>query len=107
VSQFKGSTLLRVVLAFHTAAFELYTKNPANEMRFLVLDTPRQQDIDVGALGSYVSELKRLAREQDCQIVFSTTEYRYNCVDGDQEWIPAFPGVEQNMFLNSRSRLVP
>jgi hypothetical protein len=99
VSKFHGSTLTRVILAAHTAVFEVYTKNKANQMRFLILDTPRQQDIEAGALARYISELKKFAVAQDAQIIFSTTEYHYESRDGDVEWKPSFPGAEQAMFL--------
>lgn len=99
IGQFKGSTLLRVVLAIHTATFELYVRNRASGFRFFILDTPRQQDISSDALGAYIAGLKALAKEHAAQIVFSTTEYHYECGDGDQEWKPTFPGSEQLMFL--------
>jgi hypothetical protein len=99
MAQFHGSTLLRVVLALRTAAFEVYARDEARRLRFLILDTPRQQDIEKEALAGYVAGLKRLAIEKDAQIVFSTTEYHYECDDQDAQWSPQFPGAEQNMFL--------
>ena len=102
ISQLKGSTLLRVILAVHTAFFEIYTKGPVNKFRFLILDTPRQQDIEAADLANYIGELKKLAVANEAQIIFSTTEYHYQCADDDMEWVPAFPGKEQNMFLASQ-----
>jgi hypothetical protein len=101
VAQFTGSTLLRVILAVRTAAFEIYTEDKNNRFRFLILDTPRQQDIEAVDLASYVAALKELAVDNDAQIIFSTTEYHYDCAAGDAEWAPEFPGLEQNMFLGT------
>jgi hypothetical protein len=101
LTQFKGSTLLRVVLAIHTAAFELYLSEADGAFRFLILDTPRQQDVQREDLGGYIEQLKRLAVESNAQVVFSTTNYRYKCVDGDEEWQPKFPGPKQKMFLGT------
>jgi predicted nucleic acid-binding Zn-ribbon protein len=99
INQFHGSTLLRVVLAIHTATFELYVRNQANKFRFFILDTPRQQDIDRDAMAAYISELKKLSAESAAQIVFSTTDYHYECRNGDREWSPTFPSPQQPMFL--------
>ncbi len=101
ITQFAGSTLLRVILAVRTAIFEIYTDDKKKQFRFLLLDTPRQQDIEASNLASYVAALKKLAIENDAQIILSTTEYRYDCTTGDAEWVPEFPGSEQNMFLGS------
>lgn len=99
ITQLHGSTLVRAILAIHTATFELYTRDPANQLRFLILDTPRQQDIERDVLNEYVSALKALSITNQAQIVFSTTNYHYACVEGDKEWLPTFPGSEQKMFL--------
>lgn len=99
ITQLHGSTLVRAILAIHTATFELYTRNPENKFRFLVLDTPRQQDIEREALNDYVSALKAMCIENQTQVVFSTTNYHYTCVEGDREWLPSFPGAEQKMYL--------
>jgi predicted nucleic acid-binding Zn-ribbon protein len=107
VTQFKGSTLVRVVLAIHTATFETYLQDKANRFRFFILDTPRQQDIDRDAMASYISELKKVAQAHSAQIVFSTTDYHYPCIDGDREWTPTFPGLQQPMFLGTPSSPPP
>ena len=99
ISQFHGSTLTRIILAIRTAVFEVYANDQDGRMRFLVLDTPRQQDLETAALAGYMAELKGLAVEHEVQIIFSTTEYHYESGSGDVEWEPSFPGVEQNMFL--------
>jgi len=99
ITQFAGSTLLRVILAIRTACFEVYVEDEGNAFRFLILDTPRQQDIEAADLASYIQELKNVAVEHGAQVIFSTTEYHYEGTDGDVEWMPEFPGPEQPMFL--------
>lgn len=103
VNQFKGSTLSRVVLAFHAALFELYASMQSNNIRFLILDTPRQQDLEADDLGSFLHELRGLAERTRTQVVFSSTEYHYDLQDGDAEWTPGHPGPEQNMFLREKT----
>lgn len=99
LNQFHGSTLLRVVLAMRTAAFEIYAADVDKRLRFLILDTPRQQDIEKEALARYIAEIKNLSINKNAQIVFSTTDYHYDCDDGDAQWSPEFEGAEQKMFL--------
>lgn len=99
VNQFKGSTLLRVILSVRAAFFEIYVSKNAVAFEFLIFDTPRQQDIEGADFAKFIAALKELSATRNVQVIFSTTEYHYQAGDGDIEWIPEFPGVEQNMFL--------
>ena len=101
VSQLKGSTRIRVVLAYHAALFELLVKRDDRPFSFMILDTPKQHEIHNDDLDQYMTELKILAKENGVQIVFSTTEYHYEGDETDREWIPRFHGEEQNMFLKT------
>lgn len=105
VSQFKGSTRTRVVLAIRTATFELAAQRQGSIPRFFILDTPRQQDISREDLANYISELGKLARSLDVQIVYSTTNHRYPLTSDDEEWLPRHPGEKHEMFLGSTSRV--
>ena len=99
LKQLKGSTLIRAVLAIRTATFELMTKDPSFSPRFLILDTPRQQDIVREDIARYLAELKRMSARQDVQVVFSGSNYRYPVAERDKEWQPDFSGEDQSMFL--------
>lgn len=100
INQFTGSTLVRIVLAIRASIFELYLKESSdNSLRFLILDTPRQQELDLGDLSDFVSALKKLCDEYDAQLIYSSTSYRYDCGDNDMEWLASFEGKEQKMFL--------
>lgn len=94
-----GSTRIRAVLAYHAAMMELLLNNNKNKFNFLVLDTPKQHEIQVEDLDNYMKELKKLCSKFDIQVIFSTTEYHYVCQKGDTEWIPKYEGKEQKMFL--------
>ncbi|WGM23454.1 AAA family ATPase [Acinetobacter pittii] len=94
-----GSTRIRAVLAYHAAITELLLNNKKNKFNFLVLDTPKQHEIQVEDLDNYMKELKKLCSKFDTQVIFSTTEYHYICQKGDAEWIPEYEGKEQKMFL--------
>lgn len=99
ISQLKGSTRIRAVLAFHAALIELISRFDDGGFRFLILDTPKQHEIHNEDLNRYISALKKLSLETNIQIVFSTTEYHFSGDDMDREWKPLYPGEKQNMFL--------
>lgn len=100
INQFTGSTLVRIVLAIRASIFELYLKESAeNSLRFLILDTPRQQELDLGDLSDFVTVLKKLCNEYNAQLIYSSTSYRYDCSDNDMEWLASFESKEQKMFL--------
>lgn len=95
----KGSTKTRLVLAVRTAALEVLLMNDRFSPRFFLLDTPRQQDIKKEDFANYVAALKQISLAYGVQIVFSSSNYRYDPDDRDQEWPPRFEGVEQAMYL--------
>lgn len=99
LSQFSGSTLLRTVLALRAAFFELFISMGCSSIEFLIFDTPRQHDIETKDFAAFIARLKNICKNNRAQIVFSTTEYRYNAAEGDIEWQPEFLGFEQPMYL--------
>jgi len=101
VSQLKGSTRIRAVLAYHAALIELMAKFERLSFRFLILDTPKQHEIHVDDLDRYLKALKDICVSYGVQVVFSTTEYHYEGDSDDAEWLPVYPGEEQKMFLYS------
>ncbi|WP_301583486.1 hypothetical protein [Halomonas alkaliantarctica] len=107
ISQLKGSTRIRAVLAYHAALLELFLERNKAPFRFFILDTPKQHEIHNDDLEQYIRELKRLSLTKGVQIVFSTTEYHYDGDDLDVEWVPEYPGKKQNMFLSSKRLEAP
>lgn len=101
LSQFSGSTLLRVVLALRAAFFEIFISSERNSVEFLILDTPRQHDIETKDFAEFVSKLKNICKGKRAQVIFSTTEYHYEADDNDKEWLSTFDGFEQPMFLGT------
>lgn len=99
LSQLSGSTLLRVILAIKAAFFDIYISSELNAFEFLIFDTPKQHDIETEHFAAFINKLKTIVTNKRAQIIFSTTEYRYEPKENDIEWIPNFPGKEQNMFL--------
>lgn len=96
---FTGSTRSRLVLAIHAAMFEAYLENVDNPFRFLILDTPKQHELDGADLANYLTELQALCDKHGGQIVISSTEYRHAIGTPDKEWLPQYPGVDQPMYL--------
>lgn len=101
ISQLKGSTRIRAVLAFHAALIELMATFKAVSFKFIILDTPKQHEIHNDDLNRYIKELKDICIAHNIQVVFSTTEYHYIGDTNDSEWNPKYPGIEQKMFLQS------
>jgi len=99
LSVFTGSTKVRIVLAYHAALFEELIKLNSRGIRFLILDTPKQHDIGNEDLDFYIKALKELAAENQIQIIFSTTTYKYEVGENDTNWLATFGGFEQPMFL--------
>ncbi|MBC3385676.1 hypothetical protein HU767_16680 [Pseudomonas sp. SWRI179] len=103
----KGSSKARTVLAFHAALFEICTSDLSSPFRTLIFDTPRQQEIHSEDLDAYFKRLKLIATQNDAQIVFSTTSYRFEIDPNlDAEWLPQFGGFEQPMYLGDYQNLM-
>ena len=85
--------------------FEILISKELPQIEFLIFDTPRQHDIEAEHFANFISKLKRLVENQSAQIIFSTTEYHYENQISDVEWVPQFPGAEQNMFLGTQEQL--
>lgn len=99
ISQFSGSTLLRVVLAMKAVFFDIYISKGAQHIGFMIFDTPRQHDIEADHFAAFIQRLKDTVKSSPYQVIFSTTEYHYDSQESDVEWVPPFSGLEQNMFL--------
>ncbi|XKU42496.1 hypothetical protein BG51_06780 [Pseudomonas [fluorescens] ATCC 17400] len=99
IAQLKGSTKIRAVLAYHAAVFQTFAVRNVAGFRFLILDTPKQHEIHNDDLGRYLDALKILCASHGMQVIFSTTEYHHACDENDMEWVPLYPGEDQNMFL--------
>lgn len=100
ISQLSGSTKVRVVLAFHAALIDRLVEE-GSPMKLLVLDTPKQHEINNDDLDRYFRQLKHVCQKGGVQVVFSTTEYKYKGDQSDVTWTPRYDGEEQKMFLRS------
>jgi hypothetical protein len=101
IDQFHGSTRVRLVLSFHAALLEAHTRFcPGNPLPF-ILDTPRQQEIETSHLKTFITGISELSKISGLQVIFSTTEFRFDCGPDDAEWTPMFIGREQNMYLGT------
>lgn len=96
---FTGSTRSRLVLAIHAAMFEVYLEDPKRPFRFLILDTPKQHELDGADLANYLGELQAVCDKHGGQVVISSTEYRHAVGLPDREWLPQYPGIKQPMYL--------
>lgn len=99
IDVFNGSTRSRIILAIHAAIFEHYLQDRKRPLRFLILDTPKQQELANEDLARYLRALEDLCDEFDGQILISATEYHHEIGVADKEWTPQFSGAEQMMYL--------
>lgn len=99
VNQLKGSTRVRAVLAVQAAIFETFLENTNSAFRFLILDTPKQQELQAKDLLEFIKHLDVIAGKFNAQFIFSSTEYRHVIDEFDVDWLPDHEGFEQKMFL--------
>lgn len=96
---FTGSGRARLVLAIHGAIFEKYLEVETRPFRFLILDTPKQHELESQDLARYLVALQQLCDKANAQIVVSSTEYRHPMEAHDKEWLPSYPFPDQPMYL--------
>lgn len=99
-SALDGSARIRSVLAFHAALFRLSIEKKGNLPKFLVLDTPKQQELKTNDLKEYFIKLRELLNTyEDVQIVFSSSEFDFIKTKDDVVWEPDFDGDKHPMYL--------
>ncbi|CUJ75467.1 ATPase involved in DNA repair [Achromobacter xylosoxidans] len=99
IDVFTGSTRSRLILAIHAALFEHYLQDLKRPFRFLILDTPKQQELDSKDLGAFLHALQEVCDKFHAQILLSATEYHHPIGQRDVEWLPQFQGAKQLMYL--------
>lgn len=99
---FSGSTKIRLVLAIHAALFETYILEPSRPFRFLILDTPKQQELHTEDLSKYLTELEELCATNNAQLILSSTEYDHPTGPLDKRWLPEYKGVDHPMYLGKQ-----
>ena len=100
---FSGSTKIRLVLAIHAAIFEAYISEPFRPFRFIILDTPKQQELHTEDLANYLYELEKLCEAKNAQLILSSTEYDHPTGDYDSRWLPMYRGSDHSMYLGKVS----
>lgn len=98
---FSGSTKIRLVLAIHAALFEEYISEPARPFRFIILDTPKQQELHTSDLAKYLTKLEELCAAKNAQMILSSTEYQHPTDIDDKLWLPNYEGTDHPMYLGT------
>ena len=86
-----GSTRTRVVLAFHAALIELSIKRGGSHPPILVLDTPKQHELDTENLRAFVNRFVEIGKKYkvDLQLVVAAKELEFlDPVEGAVVWRP-------------------
>lgn len=102
-----SSTTSRLVLAIHAALLEAYLADKTRPFRFLILDTPKQDELHTADLARYLTELEKMCEANDAQLLFSSTEYDHPTAKQDKRWLPKYRGPEKPMYLGKRTDLLP
>nr|WP_315429432.1 hypothetical protein [uncultured Albidiferax sp.] len=102
-----SSTTSRLVLAIHAALLEAYLADKTRPLRFLILDTPKQDELHTADLARYLTELEKMCEANDAQLLFSSTEYDHPTAKKDKRWLPKYHGPEKPMYLGKRTDLLP
>lgn len=103
---FSGSTKIRLVLAIHAALFEAYISEPSRPFRFLILDTPKQQELHTEDLAKYLVELESICLAKNAQLILSSTEYDHPTGQKDKRWLPMYKGTDHPMYLGMAADLL-
>ncbi|KVQ42519.1 hypothetical protein WK03_20340 [Burkholderia cepacia] len=65
-----SSTTIRLVLAIHAALLEAYLSDKSRPFRFLILDTPKQEELHTADLARYLTELEKMCEANDAHLSF-------------------------------------
>lgn len=79
------------MLAIHTALFQAYLSELSRPFRFLILDTPKQEELHTADLAEYLKELEKMCETNNAQLLFSSTEYDHPTGTNDKRWLPKCP----------------
>jgi hypothetical protein len=102
-----GSTTIRLVLAIHAALLEAYLSDKSRPFRFLILDTPKQEELHTKDLAQYLAELEKMCEANNAQLIFSSTEYDHPTGPNDKRWLPRYKGPDKPMYLGRRTDMIP
>lgn len=102
-----GSTTIRLVLAIHAALLEAYLFDKSRPFRFLILDTPKQEELHTEDLAQYIKELEKMCEANNAQLLFSSTEYDHPTGQNDKRWLPKYKGPDKPMYLGRWGDLLP
>jgi hypothetical protein len=105
-SSHSGSTRTRIVLALHAAVIETSHILNGNHPKLLVLDAPKQHELNADDLAAFVQKFYRLFSTGDrpVQLVLSATDASVvpsECLDA--VWEPQFPGPDGLHYLGPPS----
>lgn len=101
-----SSTTIRLVLAIHAALLEAYLSDKSRPFRFLILDTPKQEELHTADLARYLTELEKMCEANNAQLLLSSTEYDHPTGLNDMRWLPAYRGPDKPMYLGKRGDLL-
>lgn len=73
---------------------------------FLILDTPKQDELHTAGISRYLTELVKMCEANDARFLFSSTEYDHLIAKQDRRWLPKYRGPEKLMYFGKRIDLL-
>lgn len=105
---FQGSTLTRIILAYHASIIEVSMElGGANHLGFCVLDTPMQQELKVDDLQEYITALRELINESKARIQICLSFSDSNIVpnEADVVWEPKYLGENSDKVYYLKKKI--
>ncbi len=99
---FSGSTLIRIVLAYHAALAQVSLETQGNHPAFLLLDAPKQQEIEAEHLRDFISAFRELSKRHHDAIQLVVAAKDEDIIPKgavDREWRPRFGAGSNARFL--------
>jgi hypothetical protein len=99
---FSGSTLTRIVLAYHAALVQVSLEKKGNHPAFLLLDAPKQQEIKSKHLRDFISAFHQLSKDYGDAVQLVVAAKDEDIVPKgavDVVWRPTFGAGKSARFL--------
>ncbi|MCC7406351.1 MAG: hypothetical protein IT288_18295 [Bdellovibrionales bacterium] len=98
-----GSTRSRIVLAYFASLLQTSYQVNGNHPGFMFLDTPRQHELHLPDLEKYFSELRKLIKTHDTQIVIACKDKIFENETPDKVFEPKYRFGQELRYLGPAS----
>lgn len=97
-----GSTRARIVLAYFATLLETAVTKSNKHPGFMFLDTPRQHELHLPHLRKYFSELRKLIKQYNCQVIIACKDKIFEPQQNDAVYYPKFKFEKDLRYLGPK-----